>query len=84
MAHIQTTIAEFQKIVPLVLASGAGAQSRISIGTVVLGGMMMATVLSLGLVPVFYVIFERMRERAGVDGTATIQPIDHSNTGDGF
>ena len=61
---------------PLVLASGAGAQSRISIGTVVVGGMLMATVLSLGIVPVFYVIFERLRERVGVDAEATIQPID--------
>ena len=69
-------------MVPLVLASGAGAQSRISIGTVVLGGMMMATVLSLALVPVFYVIFERLRERSGVDGAATIKPIPHG-TDDG-
>ena len=67
-------------VIPLVLASGAGAESRISIGTVVLGGMLMATVLSLGLVPVFYVIFERLRERAGVDATATIQPIPHDDS----
>ena len=69
-------------VVPLVLASGAGAQSRISIGTVVLGGMIMATVLSLALVPVFYVIFERLRERAGVDGAATIKPIEHTASGE--
>ena len=61
---------------PLILATGAGAQNRISIGTVVVGGMLMATVLSLGIVPVFYVIFERLRESAGVDGEATIKPIE--------
>lgn len=71
-------------VVPLVLATGAGAESRISIGTVVLGGMLMATVLSLGLVPVFYVIFERMRESAGVDGTATISPITPAPDGSGL
>ena len=62
-------------VIPLVLASGAGAASRQSIGTVVFGGMLMSTILSLGIVPVFYVIFERLRERSGVDGTATIKPI---------
>ena len=44
--------------------------------------MIMATVLSLALVPVFYVIFERLRERAGVDGAATIKPIEHTASGE--
>ncbi|HEX5282240.1 MAG TPA: multidrug efflux RND transporter permease subunit [Micropepsaceae bacterium] len=49
--------------VPLMIATGAGAASRQSIGTTVVGGMMAATLLSLGFVPVFYVLIERMRER---------------------
>jgi HAE1 family hydrophobic/amphiphilic exporter-1 len=44
------------------LAHGAGAASRQSIGTTVFGGMLAATVLSLALVPVFYVVIERLRE----------------------
>lgn len=76
---LMTAFAFILGVIPLVLATGAGAQSRISIGTVVLGGMLMATVLSLGLVPVFYVIFEQLRERSGVDGTAKIQPIQHKH-----
>ncbi|MEE2681129.1 MAG: multidrug efflux RND transporter permease subunit [Planctomycetota bacterium] len=63
-------------VIPLVLASGAGAQSRQSIGYVVLGGMLVATVITLGVVPVFYVIFEHMREKSGVDPTAKIGPIE--------
>jgi len=65
-------------VVPLMLATGAGAQSRQSIGFVVFGGMLMATVLTLGIVPVFYVIFQRMRERSGIDPTKKIEAIDHS------
>jgi Cu/Ag efflux pump CusA len=49
-------------VVPLMLASGAGAASRQSIGTTVFGGMLAATLLSLALVPVFYALIERLRE----------------------
>jgi len=48
---------------PLMIASGAGAASRQSIGTTVVGGMLAATLLSLGFVPIFYAIIERVRER---------------------
>jgi Cu/Ag efflux pump CusA len=44
------------------VASGAGAASRQSIGTTVVGGMLAATLLSLGFVPVFYTVIERLRE----------------------
>ncbi len=42
-------------VAPLAFATGAGAASRISIGMTVLGGMLVSTVLSLYVVPVFYV-----------------------------
>jgi Cu/Ag efflux pump CusA len=51
--------------VPLMIATGAGAASRQSIGTTVFGGMLAATVLTLIFVPVFYVVIERLRERRG-------------------
>jgi HAE1 family hydrophobic/amphiphilic exporter-1 len=44
------------------IASGAGAAARQSIGTTVFGGMLVATVLSLAFVPVFYAVIERLRE----------------------
>ncbi|MFH1653320.1 MAG: multidrug efflux RND transporter permease subunit [Pseudomonadota bacterium] len=49
-------------VLPLVLAKGAGAASRHSLGTAVMGGMIASTFLSLGLVPVFYVLIETVRE----------------------
>src|SRR5260370_7459793 len=47
--------------VPLMVAAGAGAGCRQSIGTTVVGGMLAATVFGLALGPVFYAVIERMR-----------------------
>jgi multidrug efflux pump subunit AcrB len=46
-------------LMPLAVSSGAGAVSRTSLGTVVLGGMIVSTALSLYAVPVFYAILTR-------------------------
>jgi len=50
---------------PLVIATGAGAASRHSIGTTVVGGMLAVTVLGVLLVPAFYVAVERLAEWRG-------------------
>ena len=50
-------------VMPMVIATGAGAASRNSLGTTVFGGMLVATMLSLGLVPVLFVVLEGLRER---------------------
>lgn len=60
---LMTAFAFIFGVLPLATASGAGAASRHSIGTTVLGGMIVATVLSLMVVPVFYVMIETFRER---------------------
>jgi multidrug efflux pump subunit AcrB len=49
-----TAFSSLAGFLPLVLASGAGAASRISIGTVVFSGLLVATVLTLFVVPVVY------------------------------
>src|SRR6185312_9909500 len=59
---LMTAFAFILGVIPLLIASGAGAASRQAIGTTVFGGMLAATLLSLGFVPVFYVIIERLRE----------------------
>lgn len=51
-------------VIPLMIASGAGAASRHSLGTTVFGGMFASTFLSLALVPVLFVIVEKLRERS--------------------
>lgn len=60
---IMTAFAFIFGALPLAVATGAGAMSRRSIGTTVIGGMLVATILSLLVVPVFYVVIETWRER---------------------
>ena len=60
---LMTAFAFILGVFPLVIASGAGAESRHSLGTAVFGGMILSTMLSLIVVPVFYVIIENVRER---------------------
>jgi multidrug efflux pump len=49
-----TVISTVLGAVPLVLATGAGAESRIAIGSVIVGGLGLALVLTLFLTPVLY------------------------------
>ena len=59
---LMTAIAFIIGLMPLVVASGAGAGSRQSLGTAVVGGLSFATAMIV-FVPVFYVVLERLRER---------------------
>jgi hydrophobic/amphiphilic exporter-1 (mainly G- bacteria), HAE1 family len=49
--------------VPLWTASGSGAISRQILGTVVIGGMLAATLIAIFLIPASFVTIERLRER---------------------
>jgi predicted RND superfamily exporter protein len=53
---LMTAFAFILGVFPLVVASGAGANSRHSLGTAVFGGMIVSTLLSLIIVPVFVII----------------------------
>jgi multidrug efflux pump len=53
---LMTAISFVAGVLPLAVASGAGAAARQSLGTAVLGGMILTTVLSLFLVPVLFVV----------------------------
>ena len=60
---VMTSFAFILGVVPLTVASGAGAASQQAIGTVVFGGMVASTFLAIPFVPVFYVLLERTSER---------------------
>ncbi len=60
---LMTVFAALLGFWPLVVAEGAGAESRQSLGTAVFGGLLVATVLSLFLVPILYIVFGNMRDR---------------------
>ncbi len=62
---LMTSFAFILGVVPLVLASGAGASSKHSVGVAVFGGMIAATVLTTLAVPAFYVMIQGLSERIG-------------------
>jgi len=60
---LMTSLSFILGSMPLVLASGAGAASRHSIGTGIIGGMIGATSLALFFVPLFYYLIISMKEK---------------------
>jgi len=57
---IMTSMAFILGVLPLVLATGAGAASRNTIGVTVLGGMIASSTISIFIVPVLFVLFTRL------------------------
>jgi hydrophobe/amphiphile efflux-1 (HAE1) family protein len=62
---LMTSLAFILGVLPLVIAKGAGAAGRHSIGTGIMGGMIAATVLAVFFVPVFFVLITRTTEWIG-------------------
>jgi len=60
---LMTAISTLLGIYPLAVATGAGAASRQSLGTAVFGGMLVATLLSLFVVPILYIVISKIQER---------------------
>jgi hydrophobe/amphiphile efflux-1 (HAE1) family protein len=60
---LMTSFAFILGVVPLAIASGAGAASRRSLGTAVFGGMNAATLLAVFIVPVLYFVVQSAVER---------------------
>jgi len=60
---LMTSFAFIFGSLPLAIASGAGAGARRSIGTAVVAGMASATLIGIFLIPVFYVVMQRISER---------------------
>jgi multidrug efflux pump len=56
---LMTSFAFIFGVLPLAISTGAGANSRIAIGTSVIGGMLTATILALFYIPLFFVLVRR-------------------------
>jgi HAE1 family hydrophobic/amphiphilic exporter-1 len=78
---LMTALAFIIGLMPLVIASGAGANSRRSLGTTVVGGLTVATILII-FVPIFYYAIERLRERKSPNQTGDAAPEDHPAAAD--
>ncbi len=74
---LMTSLAFILGVLPLVLAQGAGAISRRSVGTTVFGGMIAATFLNLIFIPVLYVVVKLAQER--LLGRSAAAPAAHSS-----
>lgn len=62
---LMTTISTALGAVPLAMATGAGAESRETIGIVIVGGVLFSTLLSLFVVPVLYLLLARFSKPSG-------------------
>jgi len=63
---LMTSFAFILGVLPLYFATGAGALGRRSVGTTIVGGMLLSTVLNLIFIPVLYVLLSRLLKRGDV------------------
>ena len=75
---LMTTFATVLGVIPLVIASGAGANARFSIGLTITAGMLIGTLFTLFVLPAFYLPFVRARRaRAKMPGAIGIGAAKH-------
>jgi hydrophobe/amphiphile efflux-1 (HAE1) family protein len=72
---LMTSFAFILGVVPLVLASGAGAEMRQALGTTVFFGMLGVTAFGLILTPVFYVVIRKLTERFKPTPHPALEPV---------
>ena len=78
-AVMMTALSFLLGIVPLVVATGAGAGSRVALGTAVFGGMLAATIIGTLLIPVMYYVVQSIREKVkGAPPGPEAEPVQAS------
>ena len=75
---LMTSFAFILGVLPLVTATGAGANSRISLGIAVMSGMMASTCLAVLFVPSFFTVLQRFEERRTKPKAARTPPAEAS------
>ncbi|WP_295884601.1 efflux RND transporter permease subunit [uncultured Thiohalocapsa sp.] len=73
-AVLMTAFSFILGMLPLLLATGAGAASQVSLGVVVFGGMLAATILGIIVIPPLYVFVQSLRERVKGSGAGSGAP----------
>lgn len=69
---LMTTLAALVGAIPLMLASGAGAELRQSLGIVMVGGLIVSQLLTLFTTPVVYLFFDRLQQSFSNSNSSTI------------
>lgn len=80
---LMTTMAALFGAIPLMLATGSGAEMRQPLGLVMVGGLLVSQVLTLFTTPVVYLYFDRLCQRGGVKSAQDAQPQNNSDNPDG-
>jgi multidrug efflux pump subunit AcrB len=62
-----TSLATSLGALPIALALGAGAKSRMSMGIVIVGGVLFALIFTLYIIPAMYSVFSRKKEKESYD-----------------
>jgi HAE1 family hydrophobic/amphiphilic exporter-1 len=70
---LMTSFAFIFGLIPLVIASGAGAIGNRSIGTGAVGGMLVGTLVGVFFIPVLYIIFQSLQEK--ISGTSVKEDV---------
>jgi len=75
---MMTSFAFIMGLIPLVIANGPGADSMIAVGVPVLAGMLAASVFGIFLIPMLYVVFQRLTERSSgsAESENAAAPVD--------
>jgi len=73
---LMTSFAFILGVLPLYFATGAGALGRHSVGTAIVGGMLLSTILNLFFIPVLYVILKTVLERFSKSKPALATPAE--------
>jgi len=77
-AVLMTAFSFILGVIPLLVATGAGSESRKAIGTSVFGGMLIATIVSVVVVPMLYYVIQSISEKFGGDKPNPESPGDAS------
>jgi HAE1 family hydrophobic/amphiphilic exporter-1 len=64
---LMTTIAMIAGMVPVALARGDGAEMRVPMAIAIIGGLVTSTLLTLVVVPVFYLLLDRFKRRRRIE-----------------
>ena len=72
---LMTSFAFILGVMPLIFASGAGANARKSIGIAVASGMIASTCIAVVFVPSFFVVLQRFNERGNKQSKVTPAPV---------
>ncbi|MGA8530374.1 MAG: multidrug efflux RND transporter permease subunit, partial [Acidobacteriaceae bacterium] len=74
---LMTSFAFILGVIPLAIASGAGSAGRRSVGTTIIGGMLVSTVLNLFFIPVLYVLLQTL-----LGAFSRKRPVPHAVSAD--